>query len=344
MDTIAWIGIVACLSQSAIFSGLNLAMFGVSRLGLETEVETGNTAAKRVLALRQDANFLLTTILWGNVGMNVLLTLLSDSVMAGAGAFMFSTVGITIVGEILPQAYFSRNALRIGAALAPVLRFYQFVLYPVARPTALFLDWWLGTEGIAYLRERDLKEMLRIHTHAREADLSKVEGLGALNFLELDDLSVSEEGEPIDDRSVIALPVTVDLPVLPDFARTPDDPFVRKVHASGKKWVILTDEEGAPQLVLDSDRFLRDTFLGAEDFDPYESCHRPIVIETASTQLGKVLRALRVVNPENSEDDVVDRDVILVWGEEKRVLTGADLLGRLLRGIAARDALRDLRP
>jgi hypothetical protein len=36
-------------------------------------------------------------------------------------------------------------------------------------------------------------------------------------------------------------------------------------------------------------------------------------------------------------DDVVDNDLILVWGEQKRIITGADLLGRLLRGIVAVD-------
>ena len=37
---------------------------------------------------------------------------------------------------------------------------------------------------------------------------------------------------------------------------------------------------------------------------------------------------------ERSEDDVVDHDLVLVWTEQRRVITGADLLGRLLRGIA----------
>ncbi len=337
IEQLTWIGIAICISQSAIFSGLNLAMFGISRLRLETEVETGNRDAARVLALRQDSNFLLTTILWGNVGVNCLLTLLSDSVMAGVGAFLFATVGITIFGEIGPQAYFSRNALRIGAALSPVLRMYQFLLFPVAKPSALFLDWWLGTEGIAYLRERDLKEMIRMHTHAHEADLSKVEGQGALNFLELDDLSVADEGEPLDAQSIIALPVRVDLPLLPRFERSRDDPFIQQVQASGKKWVILTDLEGTPELVLDSDRFLRDVFLGPAEFDPYSSCHRPVVIQSASMPLGRVLRSLRVDAPESTEDDVIDQDVILLWGKDKRVLTGADLLGRLLRGITKRD-------
>jgi metal transporter CNNM len=43
------------------------------------------------------------------------------------------------------------------------------------------------------------------------------------------------------------------------------------------------------------------------------------------------------VDPEHPGDDVIDRDVILLWaGECRRVVTGADLLGRLLRGISRR--------
>jgi CBS domain containing-hemolysin-like protein len=78
-----WVGIFFCLSQSAMFSGMNLAAFSISRLRLEVQVAAGNRLAQKTLALRRDANFLLTTILWGNVGINVLLTLLSDSVMTG---------------------------------------------------------------------------------------------------------------------------------------------------------------------------------------------------------------------------------------------------------------------
>jgi CBS domain containing-hemolysin-like protein len=44
----------------------------------------------------------------------VLLTLLSDSVLAGLGAFGFSAIVITIFGEIVPQAYFSRHAFANG--------------------------------------------------------------------------------------------------------------------------------------------------------------------------------------------------------------------------------------
>ncbi|MGB5965907.1 MAG: CNNM domain-containing protein, partial [Sulfurimonadaceae bacterium] len=139
-----WLGIAFCVSQSAMFSGLNLAFFSISKMRLKIEMSHGNRAAEKVLAMREDANFLLTTILWGNVGINVLLTLLSNSVMAGAMAFLFSTVIITLFGEIAPQAYFSRHALRMASALAPILRLYQLLLWPLAKPSAKVLDLWLG--------------------------------------------------------------------------------------------------------------------------------------------------------------------------------------------------------
>ena len=55
-----------------------------------------------MLDLRKDSNLTLATVLWGNVTINVLLTLLSDSVLAGVGAFIFSTIIITLFGEIIP--------------------------------------------------------------------------------------------------------------------------------------------------------------------------------------------------------------------------------------------------
>jgi CBS domain containing-hemolysin-like protein len=152
---LTWLGIVFCLSQSAMFSGMNLAIFSIGRLRLEVEVSTGNKNAEKLLRLREDSNFILTTVLWGNVGINVLLTLLSNSVLAGVSAFLFSTMLITFVGEIIPQAYFSRHALKMVSILAPVLKGYQYLLYPFAKPSALFLDWWLGKENIQFFREHN---------------------------------------------------------------------------------------------------------------------------------------------------------------------------------------------
>jgi CBS domain containing-hemolysin-like protein len=89
---LTWIAIGLCIIQTGIFSGLNLALFSVSRLRLEVEAAGGDTDAAELYALRADSNFALTTIIWGNVATNVVLTLLSESALAGLGAFLFSTI------------------------------------------------------------------------------------------------------------------------------------------------------------------------------------------------------------------------------------------------------------
>ena len=335
VDTLLWLGIVFCLTQSAMFSGLNLAFFSLSRLQLEVEVSQGNAVAGKVLAVRQDSNFLLTTILWGNVGINVLLTLLSDSVMAGVLAFAFSTVFITIFGEILPQAYFSRHALQMASLLAPVLRFYQFLLTPVARPCAWVLDGWLGKEGIDYLHEQQLVSMIRAHMDADEAELDHLEGRGALNFLAIDDVKVTEEGELVDEDSIIRLPTKIDLPLIPEVARDVNDPFLQQVNASGHHWVVLADLDGNPQLLLDADAALRAALLDLEKpYDIYDYCRRPLVIRDSSKTVGEVIAYLKSIpSAAAAEDAAIDYDAVLIWGEEPRIITGADVLGKLLKGI-----------
>lgn len=336
VNALAWLGILFCISQSAMFSGLNLALLGISRLRLEVEATAGNHAAKKILALRRDFNFLLTTVLWGNVAINVLLTLLSDSVMTGVAAFFFSTFLITFAGEIAPQAYFSRHAMRMGSLLAPLLRFYQFLLYPVAKPSALILDWWLGKEGIRYFKESDLREVIRKHIEAKESEVDRLEGIGAMNFLALDDITITGEGEHVHPDSVLGIPTRDGMPQFPAFERRTDDPFLQSVNRSGKKWIIFVDESRLPCLVLNANAFLRACLFGDENVSPEAFCHRPIVVDDANTLLGKVISRFRV-HPVSEADDVIDDDLILLWSEEKRVITGSDILGRLLRGIALRD-------
>jgi metal transporter CNNM len=330
-----WVGIALCITQAGTFSGLNLAMLGISRLKLEVQARTGNQVAARLLELRKDTNFLLSTIVWGNVAANVLLTLLSDSVLTGVTAFIFSTVMITFGGEILPQAYFSRHVLAVAGVCIPLLRVYQFILYPIAKPTALMLDKWVGREGIKYYQESDLREIIRQHAESSESDVDKVEGRGALNFLAFDDFQVTQEGEIVDPLSVIRLPMRQGKPQFPPIQRSWEDPFLQQVQASGKHWIVITDKKEVPKLALNADDFLRAALFEPGPCDPMRFCHRPLLVQDESTLLGDVITRLKVW-PEHAQDDVIDQDIVLVWGRERRIITGADILGRLLRGIAKR--------
>jgi CBS domain containing-hemolysin-like protein len=124
MNIVVWVGIAFCISQSAVFSGLNLALFSISKLRLEVEAAGGNRDAVGLLALRKDSNLTLATVLWGNVTNNVLLTLLSDSVLAGIGAFadiadvpvLIMTGSVTPFGNVGPDVVLLNNS--VGPRLA----------------------------------------------------------------------------------------------------------------------------------------------------------------------------------------------------------------------------------
>lgn len=331
-DLLTWLGIALCLSQSGMFSGLNLAVFSMSRLELEVQAAGGNAAAQKVLTLREDANTILATILWGNVAVNVLLALLAGSVLTGVGAFLFSTFIITLCGEIAPQAYFTRHALKMVAWLSPLLRFYQVLLYPVAKPSALVLDAWLGKEAIRYYREEDIKEIIRRHMIADETEMDRLEAIGALNFLTIDDLAVGEEGIPLDPKSIIRLPSRDGVPLFPDFEKSSEDPFLRRINASGRPWVVITDEADEPRLIMDADGFLRHALLSKAATDPHAFCHRPVIIRNPEAPLGEAIVRL-CCNTAVPDDHLIRYDIILIWTQPPRLITGPDLLGRLLRGI-----------
>jgi metal transporter CNNM len=160
------IGIALCIIQSAIFSGLNLAIFSLSKLRLEVEVAGGNRDASALLDLRKDSNLTLATVLWGNVTINVLLTLLSDSVLAGVRSV-----------RLLHDHH---HAIR---------RDYSASLF------------------FAKCHQK----WRRCSPAAADADVGQLEATGALNFLDLDDILVVE-GEAIDPRSVITLPIENERP------------------------------------------------------------------------------------------------------------------------------------
>ena len=47
----------------------------------------------------------------------------------------------------------------MASRLKPLLN-DEVLLFPVAKPTAALLNWWLGREGITLLREQDFRALL----------------------------------------------------------------------------------------------------------------------------------------------------------------------------------------
>lgn len=329
---LTWLGILFCLTQSAMFSGLNLAVFSMPDFQLRVAASQGNRHAARVHEIRQDPNFLLTTILWGNVGINVLLTLLADSVLAGVAAFCFSTFAITIFGEITPQAFFLKHALPMASRLSPVLRLYQLILYPVAKPTALALDAMLGKAGAQAVRESDLRAAIDLLVQT-ESEIDALEGLGAINFLDLGDRKVGDEGASLHPGSVITLDFEGDAPVFPPLldGDRASDPFLRQVEASGKEWVVIVDRGGRPRLVMNADAFLRAACMRHE-VDPNDFCRTPAVITDPEETLDDAVEE-GMLKPDPASDRKVDDTVILVWGPKRRIIVRRDVFRNLFHGI-----------
>ena len=158
---IFFIGILLVLS--GLFSGLNLGLMSLDPTTLKIIMESGSKRhkvyAKIIYKVRKRGNYLLCTLLLGNVLVNSALAILLDSVLgSGVYAIVASTIAIVIFGEIIPQAICSRYGLLVGAWTIPLTLVFMVLTFPISLPLSLLLDLILGKEiGSVYDREQLLK-------------------------------------------------------------------------------------------------------------------------------------------------------------------------------------------
>ncbi|XP_017549218.1 metal transporter CNNM4 isoform X1 [Pygocentrus nattereri] len=160
--------LVACLLVlSGMFSGLNLGLMALDPMELRIVQSCGTEKEKRyarkIEPIRRKGNYLLCSLLLGNVLVNTTLTIfLDDLIGSGLGAVVASTVGIVIFGEIVPQALCSRHGLAVGANTIMLTKFFMLLTFPLSFPVSKLLDYVLGQEiGTVYNREK-LVEMLKV--------------------------------------------------------------------------------------------------------------------------------------------------------------------------------------
>ncbi|XP_061880404.1 metal transporter CNNM4 isoform X1 [Entelurus aequoreus] len=155
------------LVLSGMFSGLNLGLMALDPMELRIVQSCGTEKEKRyarkIEPIRRKGNYLLCSLLLGNVLVNTTLTILLDDLTnSGFGAVIASTVGIVIFGEIVPQALCSRHGLAVGANTILVTKLFMLLTFPLSWPISKLLDCVLGQEiGTVYNREK-LVEMLRV--------------------------------------------------------------------------------------------------------------------------------------------------------------------------------------
>ncbi|XP_042296276.1 metal transporter CNNM4-like [Sceloporus undulatus] len=158
---------IILLGLSAMFSGLTLGLMSLDLMELRIVQNCGSPMerkyATRIEPIRRKGNYLLCSLLLGNVLVNVSLTILFDSLLrTDIIAIALSTIGIVIFGEILPQALCSRHGLAIGAKTVFITKCVMLLTFPLAYPISKILDCVLGKEmGTIYNRDK-LREMLRL--------------------------------------------------------------------------------------------------------------------------------------------------------------------------------------
>ncbi|CAK9296468.1 unnamed protein product [Gordionus sp. m RMFG-2023] len=172
--------IVAMFLISGLFSGLTIGLLSLDPTELTLIQKSGTPkerAYSRIIApLRKRGNFLLCSLVLGNVLVNSTLTILLENLSSGKIAVIVSTFGITIFGEILPQAICTRYGLAIGARTVWLTRIIMGLTSPVSYPVSRCLDAVLGEEiGSVYDRQRLLelvKMMAATPCNSVQSDIS----------------------------------------------------------------------------------------------------------------------------------------------------------------------------
>ncbi|XP_022904429.2 unextended protein [Onthophagus taurus] len=211
-----------CLCFSALFSGLNLGLMSLDMTELKILKNTGTTKerqyARKIQPIRKHGNFLLCSILLGNVLVNSIFTILLDGLTSGVVAVVCSTIAIVLFGEITPQAICSRHGLAVGAKTIVVTKVVMGITSPIAYPVSKILDRLLGEEiGNVYNRER-LKELVKVTTGENDLDRDEVNIISGA--LELRKKTVAEAMTRMEDAFMLDYEAILDFETVSEIMKS----------------------------------------------------------------------------------------------------------------------------
>ncbi|SCU96396.1 LAFA_0G06106g1_1 [Lachancea sp. 'fantastica'] len=186
-----------------VFAGLTLGLMGQDEVYLKV-ISTSGTANEQKCALRvlklisKGKHWVLVTLLLSNVITNETLPIVLDRCLGGGWqAVVSSTVLIVIFGEIIPQSVCVRYGLEIGAFFCPFVELLMYLMYPVAYPIALLLDWILGEDHGTMYKKSGLKTLVTLHRTMGVERLTKDEVIIISAVLDLKEKKVREIMTPL---------------------------------------------------------------------------------------------------------------------------------------------------
>ena len=214
------------LGFSAMFSGLTLGLLSLNIFELRRKCELGNTEAKLVYPIRARGNELLVTLIVGNVLVNAALTVTLEALFPGSSPWsailtvLTATVLITFFGEILPQAFFKKHGLSIGARFSPYINFVMEVMRPVSRPLGKLLDKTVGVETPEVFSQDELVMILEEHERSEDSEIEADEMEIVRNALKFGDKLVRDVMTPASVVKAISHDEKFTMGVLQDLTKS----------------------------------------------------------------------------------------------------------------------------
>ena len=197
-------GIVLLLILSAFFSGSETALTAASRGKLKTRAERGEKGAERALAVTEDSERLIGSVLLGNNLVNILAaslaTALFTRVLGESGvalATLVMTFLVLIFAEVLPKTYAISNAETAASHVARPIGILVAVLAPIVsfvRGIVRGLLWMFGVRIDPDSRILSVREEIvgALHLGHSEGVVEKEDRDRILGALDLGDRTVEE--------------------------------------------------------------------------------------------------------------------------------------------------------
>jgi metal transporter CNNM len=156
-----------CVFCVAVVAGLFLGFMTMDEMDLLITIRASldddeKLQAKTVLPVVQQYHRLLVTLLIMNALAYETLPLFLDVLVPTWVAIVLSVTLILIFGEMIPSAIFTGpHQLYLAAQMTPMVKFFMFILYPLAGPLGMLLDHLVSDEEEGYNRT-ELSALVRI--------------------------------------------------------------------------------------------------------------------------------------------------------------------------------------
>ena len=196
-----WVALVILVGFSAFFSASETAFSSLNQIRLQSRAEDGDSSAARVLAMAEQYDKLLSTILIGNNIVNIAAasigTILFTRMLGAERGATVSTIVLTIIvlifGEVTPKSLAKEMPEKVATAVSPFLVLLMALMTPL---TWLFTQWKKLLGHFVHSGEADTITEGELMTMVSEAEndgeLTDRESELIRSAIEFDDVEVEE--------------------------------------------------------------------------------------------------------------------------------------------------------